>query len=175
MPKVLVIMGSSRSDGETAKSVDVLIKGQDAEVIDLLKYDIGFFDYDHKNTNDAFFDISKKMFAADKIVLATPVYWYAMSALLKMFFDRLSDLITVRKSDGRLLAGKHVYVLANGTDKDLPEGFDVPFKRTADYFDMNYVKLKYLYTGDDKEFLSSSWNTFLSFQKEIFKAEKGEK
>jgi multimeric flavodoxin WrbA len=31
--------------------------------------------------------------AHDQIILATPIYWYAVSAAMKNFLDRLSDLL----------------------------------------------------------------------------------
>ncbi len=139
MSRVLIIVGSSRLAGNTSHSVTELSKGYDPEVIHLGEHNIGYFDYSYKNQGDDFLRLSQKMLLANKIVFATPVYWYAMSAELKTFFDRLSDLLDIRKEEGRKLKDKDVYLIANGkTDIELPEGFEVPFKRTADYFDMNY-------------------------------------
>ncbi|WP_181306792.1 flavodoxin family protein [Rufibacter sp. XAAS-G3-1] len=72
------------------------------------------------------------------IVFATPVYWYAMSGLLKTFFDRLTGLVTVQKTLGRNLKGKTVFLVAVGADAELPDGFEVPFKLTAKYLNMKY-------------------------------------
>jgi multimeric flavodoxin WrbA len=72
-----------------------------------------------------------------------------MSAPLKIFFDRLSDLLETDKISGRALAGKRVWVIATGTEETLPEGFEVPFRRTADYFQMMYCGCAYLYAGTD--------------------------
>ena len=72
-----------------------------------------------------------------------------MSAQLKMFFDRLSDLITIRKDLGRLLRGKSVAVVASGTDETMPDGFEVPFHRTCEYLGMTYVGAFYLPYGKD--------------------------
>jgi multimeric flavodoxin WrbA len=82
------------------------------------------------------------------IVFATPVYWYAMSGVMKIFFDRLSDLISTSKPLGRGLAGKSVYLFSTGSELEMPDGFEVPFKRTAEYFDMNYVKSIYVSVKD---------------------------
>jgi multimeric flavodoxin WrbA len=133
------MVGSSRRQGNTSKSVAELSKGHDPEIIHLCDHDIGYFDYRYANQEDDFVRLSQRMLQADKIIFATPVYWYAMSAELKTFFDRLSDLLDLRKAEGRKLKGKDVFLLANGkTDIELPEGFEIPFKRTADYFEMNY-------------------------------------
>lgn len=63
----------------------------------------------------------------DKIIFATPVYWYSMSGLMKTFFDRLTDLVTIQKSVGRKLKGKETFLFAVGTDDLLPAGFTIPF------------------------------------------------
>jgi multimeric flavodoxin WrbA len=110
---------------------------------------IGGYDYKHFNAQDAFGGIAEKMAEAGKIVFATPVYWYTMSAPMKVFFDRLTDLTENLKSLGKSLAGKPVWVIATGTEKVLPEGFEVPFARTAGYFGMIYRGCVYLYTGTD--------------------------
>ena len=81
------------------------------------------------------------------IVFATPVYWYAMSAPLKIFFDRLTDMTENLKALGKSLAGKPVWIIATGTEEILPEGFEVPFARTAEYFGMIYRGCAYLHTG----------------------------
>ncbi len=166
---VLVILGASRSDGETAGSVDRLTRGQDAEVIDLLPLNIGFFDYSFRNAADDFLGVSKRMMAADRIVFATPVYWYAMSAPMKILFDRFCDLVRMRKPEGRLLAGKQTYLLANGTDTELPEGFEVPFKRTSEYLNMHYRGAHYLYTGPNVGLRETSWEKLEAFGKTVFR------
>ena len=38
-------------------------------------------------------------------------------------------------------------MIATGTENVLPEGFEVPFARTAGYFGMRYRGCAYLYTG----------------------------
>ena len=52
--------------------------------------------------------------------------------------DRLTDLTTIRKEWGKSLKGKCVVILAVGSDEHLPEGFEIPFKQTAEYLDMEY-------------------------------------
>jgi multimeric flavodoxin WrbA len=143
----LVILGSARSDGQTRRAVDIAFAPGAAELVLLPDFIIGGYDYKHFNADDAFGGIAQKMAEADKIVFATPVYWYTMSAPLKIFFDRLTDLTENLKCLGKNLAGKQVWVIASGTEAALPEGFEVPFARTAGYFNMTYRGCAYLYTG----------------------------
>ncbi len=67
---------------------------------------------------------------------------------MMIFFDRLSDLISTSKPIGRALSGKSVYLFSTGSDLELPDGFEVPFKRTSDYFEMKYVKSIYVSVKD---------------------------
>jgi len=145
----LVILGSARSGGETRRAVALAFPEGTARLINLPDFVIGGYAYDHLNAEDAFGQIADAMVAAEKIVFATPVYWYAMSAPMKVFFDRLSDLTENRKAQGKALIGKSVWLIATGTETELPEGFEVPFVRTAEYFGMQYRGAAYLYTGQD--------------------------
>jgi multimeric flavodoxin WrbA len=145
----LVILGSARPDGETRRAVDIAFPSDVAELVVLPDFIIGGYDYKHFNADDAFGGIAQRMAEAEKIVFATPVYWYAMSAPMKVFFDRLTDLTENLKRQGKALAGKPVWVIATGTEETLPEGFEIPFARTAGYFGMTYRGSAYLYTGTD--------------------------
>ena len=137
--KTLIIMGSARSDGNTRKIVEAIIHKTNADFIDLNAYKISYFDYEHGNKADDFVEIATKMTNYEQIVFATPVYWYAMSAQLKTFFDRLSDLLTIRKPLGRQLrGGKKMYSIACSSDAIDYEGFTMPFKNTAEYLGMEY-------------------------------------
>jgi multimeric flavodoxin WrbA len=149
MPCPLVVLGSARPDGETRRAVDIAFPDGPAQLVVLPHHAIGGYDYGHANARDDFTAIADAMTKADTIVFATPVYWYAMSAPLKIFFDRLTDLTENLKAQGKALAGKSVWVIATGTEAELPEGFEIPFARTADYFGMAYRGSVYLYTGED--------------------------
>lgn len=139
---VLVILGSSRQNSTTLEAVQSELPFKDYELVELCKQSIHPYDYDSAPKDD-FLNIVDKMINAKTIVFATPVYWYSMSGYLKTFFDRLTELITTCKHLGRQLKGKEVYLLSTGSDVSLPDGFEIPFKRTCEYFEMNYIKSYY--------------------------------
>src|SRR5690349_7472947 len=94
MARPLAILGSARSDGHTAALLKRLIDGSDCEVIDLNATNIACFRYDQRYADDdEFLAIVERMIAAPIVIFATPVYWYAFSAVMKNFIDRLSDLL----------------------------------------------------------------------------------
>lgn len=144
MSKVLVILGSARTESNTFKAIEKHLPLSEYTLIDLLNYEVLPFSYDGYSKEDDFLKIVQVMMESDVIVFATPVYWYAMSGSMKIFFDRFSDLITKQKPFGRALAGKETWLVATGSDEVLPEGFEVPFKRTSEYFNMNHKKTIYI-------------------------------
>jgi multimeric flavodoxin WrbA len=160
--KSLVILGSARADGETRRAVEIALP-RNPDLVVLSHHHIGGYDYDHANDGDDFRSIVDAMLAHNRIVFATPVYWYAMSAPLKIFFDRLTDLLETAKTSGQALAGKEVWVIASGTEEDLPEGFEVPFRCTAGHFAMDYRGCGYLYTGTDSSLRSRSEAALTAF------------
>ena len=149
MKPPLVILGSARPDGETRRAVDLAFPDGSAELVILPNFAIGGYDYAHLNAQDTFGAVAQAMVATDKIVFATPVYWYAMSAPLKIFFDRLTDLTENLKAVGKAVAGKSVWLIATGAEPELPDGFEVPFACTAQYLSMVYRGGVYLHTGND--------------------------
>lgn len=143
MSKVLVILGSARSESNTFEAIEKHLPFPEYTLVDLLKYEVSPYSYADYSKEDDFLKIVQIMMESDVIVFATPVYWYAMSGTMKIFFDRFSDLITRQKPFGRALAGKETWLIATGSDETLPEGFEVPFKRTSEYFDMSYKQAIY--------------------------------
>jgi putative NADPH-quinone reductase len=146
----LIILGSARSDGNTAAAARHLLDrlGGEAELVDLLQHRIEPYSYGRSDQGDDFLGIVDRMLQCDHIVFATPVYWYAMSGGLKTFFDRLTDLTRgAGKERGRALAGRSVWLLATGTDPQLPAGFEEPFARTSAYLGMLWREARYVRTG----------------------------
>lgn len=143
--KTLIIHGAAPGHHKTFDAVGKLSPFKDFELVDLLNFKIHPYNYDQsKNSHDDFKTIVKKMLEAENIIFATPVYWYAMSGTLKNFFDRFSDLL--RTPEGRALKGKKTYLIATGSDPELPPGFETPFRLTSEYFEMDYQRAFYLKT-----------------------------
>lgn len=67
-----------------------------------------------------------------------------MSGTLKVFFDRLTELLSTHKPIGKSLKGKKTYLISTGTDPVLPVGFEIPFKMTSEYFEMTFENTYYL-------------------------------
>ncbi|HHX8265685.1 TPA: flavodoxin family protein [Vibrio diabolicus] len=142
--KIAVILGTSKSDGNTRNLVDSFAEKSGAKLFDLSNYSISFYDYEHNNRSDDFLSIIHELVDYDHFVFASPVYWYSMSAQLKVFFDRLSDLLTIEKNLGRKLKGKSVSVLSTGYNTELPDCFVQPFELTADYMQLDFKGCEYL-------------------------------
>ena len=136
---ILLIFGSARTNGNTRMIADFILERMpNAELMDLKSFSFSGYDYDHKNSDDDFFQMAEHMLTFDNIIFCTPVYWYSMSAIMKMFLDRWSDLVTIRKEKGRGLAGKKLFALCCSSDEEKHEGFFMPFEKTAGYLDMVY-------------------------------------
>lgn len=143
-PRVLVIIGSARGNSNTLQAVKNLCPYEQYELLDLRHCRIRNYEYDPStNEDDDFKVIAAKLLDSDVIIFATPVYWYSMSGSMKVFFDRLTDLTGKYKSIGKALKHKRTYLIASGGSPTLPEGFEVPFRKTSEYFDMLFIEAFY--------------------------------
>ncbi len=140
MRKTVIIQGSSRSIGNTSKIINFIAQKKNYDIIDLHDKNIGHFDYDFRNKNDDFLPLIKNVIETyDTIIFATPVYWYTMSGILKVFFDRFSDLLHFKKELGRKLKGKNMAVISCGSGPEIKEEFTMPFIESANYLGMHYL------------------------------------
>lgn len=96
--KKVIISGSARNDGDTAALTDQLVEKTGWDLIRLNDFHFSYYDYQHQNRDDDFLSLMKQLIHGyDTIIFATPVYWYAMSGIMKVFFDRFTDLLTIEK------------------------------------------------------------------------------
>lgn len=151
MSKPIIIFGSSRSNGNTYSAVSLIkesLKGP--SFIDLSKYEVGDFDYEFKNKDDDFMQIIDQLLEHKTVILATPIYWYTMSATMKRFVDRLSDLLSINKEYGRLLREKYLAVISSySIHPEGKDGFEQIFINISNYLGMNYLGCYFHYSGDN--------------------------
>src|ERR1017187_1368681 len=93
MHSTIALFSSSRRNGNTGQLVDRIAMELNIEVVNLDNLRISSFDYEHRNRNDDFESIMKRVLGHDQIIFATPVYWYSVSPAMKVFLDRLSDFL----------------------------------------------------------------------------------
>jgi multimeric flavodoxin WrbA len=152
----VMIFGSSRSHGNTRKAVDAILSGAPCPFFDLSKFKISPFDYDHRNRGDDFIPLMEDIITYETLIIATPVYWYQMSAQHKIFFDRWSDLLKIRKDLGQKLRGKNLFVIAS-FQSSYPKGFEETFSQICAYLGMNYWGTSFIYSGiENKAFLKNN-------------------
>lgn len=150
MNKTVIVQASSRSDGDTHKIVKHIVSLTDYDVIDLNTKNIGHYDYDYKNKDDDFIALMTHIINNyNTIIFATPVYWYSMSGILKVFFDRISDLLRTHKDTGRKLRGKNMSMISISNHDDVKPGFSMPFVESADYLGMIYLGDIHTYIEDN--------------------------
>ena len=168
MSKPLIIFGSSRKNGNTGIIINEVFQGEEYDLVNLNDLNIGYYQYTDKTQQDDFIDQILKMQRTETIIFATPIYWYSMSAQMKTFFDRFSDLINVRKDLGQSLKSKRVFLITSSSQNYLPQGFEMPFKGIADYFGMVYKGSLHSWSKDGKipEVLKDS---IQKFRNKIFK------
>ena len=111
MKKVLVISSTPRKGGNSEKLAERFLEGarsagHDAELVCLRDLKIGYCTgcYACAKTGkcargDDMAALAEKILAADVIALATPVYFYTMSAQLKTMIDRLVPYYRRVRSD----------------------------------------------------------------------------
>lgn len=137
--KGIIILGSSRSKGDTFQIVDYVSSKTSYPIIDLKEKKIGEFDYNNQyDDGDEFMSLIRIIADEfDTIIIASPVYWYSMSGIMKTFFDRLSDIIRYEKDTGRKFRGKSIAAISC-SGPDLVDGFYMPYRESANYLGMNY-------------------------------------
>jgi len=160
LKKGVIIQASARSNGNTAKIVNAIKSQTQFDVIDLNTKEIKHFDYEFKNNDDDFNLLFKELTKKyDVILFATPIYWYTMSGMLKVFLDRISDFLFHEKEIGRLLRGKQMGIVSCGSDTAVFEGFAMPFVQSANYLGMDY--LGHLHTWIENEDVSGNVNDLI--------------
>lgn len=168
--KPLIISGSARRDGNTKILTEELIRLSSWNIVDLNDYDFSYYDYEHRNRHDDFLKLMRDIISKrDTLIFVTPVYWYSMSGIMKVFFDRLTDLLTIEKELGRKLRGKKVGALSCSAGDNLGEYFWLPFSKTCEYLGMEYLAHAHTVAGErSTEKLQKFIRKFSAIQKDGF-------
>lgn len=132
MVKVIGINGSPRKYGNTYKMLSIALKyaqveGARVEIINLydyrLEHCIGCLSDEQRACRypcvleDDMKIIYDKVLEAEGIILATPIYWYLPSSMMKLFIDRLTVFENMVFIEGKSwVEGKVAGVIVAGND-----------------------------------------------------------
>jgi multimeric flavodoxin WrbA len=162
-----VLIASSRSNGHTAALVNAAFPDDAGAIVDISARQIGYYSYTNQSAGDDFIPVVERGLRHPLWVVATPLYWYTMSAQAKTFLDRLSDLLEFRKDLGRQLRGKYLAVLCTGTDAAEPPHFAEPFELTANYLGMRYLGQHYAQLVDGAPMSTTQREVALQFSRDL--------
>jgi multimeric flavodoxin WrbA len=140
MLTTIALLSGSRRHGNTGQLMDQVAALLGIEVVDLASQRISAFDYEHRNRGDDFEPLIQRVLAHQQVIFATPVYWYAVSPAMKVFLDRISDLLEVPDllPSGRRLRGKNAYVLCTSAGDEPDPAFAGAFRETFAYLGMHF-------------------------------------
>ena len=161
MPKnILVLSGSPKKNGNTAALVEWFAEGAHLEGAHVEVVQTAFLKYDFPGCTscrscqktdgyectieDDVKSVLAKMILADVIVMATPLYFFAASAQLKMVIDRMFSLYRWDNAAGTMktsLKGKTLVLLASAYEDVGMDALEKPFALTADYTGMKFESL----------------------------------
>lgn len=134
-----IVNGSSRTDGHSAIISQQIKNKTNSKIFHLADYNIGYFDYDNAHFDDDFIPLINALIEYPVWVLVTPVYWYSMSAQMKTWLDRMSDILKWSKDLEPSLKKTSWYILSCGSDDEETPGYFVPFRMSAEYLDIMYL------------------------------------
>jgi multimeric flavodoxin WrbA len=142
MRSTIALFSSGRRHGNTGRFIDRVSATLGIETIDLASLNLAPFDYLHRNRSDDFEPLVRQVLHHEQIIFATPIYWYAVSPAMKIFLDRISDLLELPDllEAGRRLRGKTAYVVCTSVD-------DVPSRQFIDAFTETFAYLGMRFGG----------------------------
>jgi multimeric flavodoxin WrbA len=140
MPSTIALFASSRRHGNTGRLIDRLSADLPIEVIDLADRNLSAYDYEHRNRGDEFEALIGRVLEFDQVIFASPVYWYAVSPPMKVFIDRLSDLLDLEelREQGRRLRGKTAFVACTSVCEEAAPSFVGALCDTFSYLGMRF-------------------------------------
>lgn len=132
--KILFINGSPNRKGNTAALAEILFKGKEYEVLNLIDYRIG--SYGQMFADDQLEEVIAKMKEAEVIVIGSPLYWHNICGSVRNVLDRFYGLVGNGEFSGRKL-----YFLFQGAspEKWMLEAGDYTMGRFAKLYGMEYA------------------------------------
>jgi multimeric flavodoxin WrbA len=129
MRRVVIVKGSPREAGNTAMLAHQVVEGARAAGAKVDSFYLHAMQINPCDACDACHaepfsgcivdddmqEIYPKLMDADAIVIASPVYWFTMSAQTKLFMDRCYALVD---AEGYLLRGKEIGIVMTYGDSD---------------------------------------------------------
>ena len=151
--KVVGFVGSPRKGGNTDTLVEQVLAGAadagyETEKVYLVDYDLTPIDPvygEEANWTDPRQDVADqlvdKIVAADVVILGSPVYWFSVSGLLKLFIDRWALYQRGGERLRDLTPGKRMVVALAMADADdsYVEGILAPLRYAAKWLKMQWV------------------------------------
>ncbi|WP_017473198.1 flavodoxin family protein [Amphibacillus jilinensis] len=145
----LVLLGSSRRNGNTEHLVNVALQGIEHEKIYLLENNI-FPIVDQRHVTEGFspvHDDYERLFSDflkhDTLFFVTPLYWFGMSGQMKIFFDRWSQYLRDDRFDfTKEMMKKRAYVIVVGENPD-PKITSLPLIQQFNYI-FDYVGIEFV-------------------------------
>ncbi|MFH0984432.1 MAG: flavodoxin family protein [Candidatus Omnitrophota bacterium] len=161
MPKnILILSGSPKKNGNTAALIEWFAEGAVSQNAHIELVHTAFLKYKFPGCTscracqkeeaygcvieDEARPVLSKMASADVIVMATPLYFFAASAQLKVLIDRMFSLYKWDNTAGTMrtvLQGKTLVLLASAYEDVGLEALEKPFVLTAEYSGMPYASL----------------------------------
>ncbi len=164
--KILILSGSPKKDGNTAALVNWFSEGARSKAAQVEIVNTAYLKY--KSTGctscracqksdlyecvikDEATPVLKRMAAADVIVMATPLYFFAASAQLKLIFDRMFSLYKWDNDTGAMktvLKSKTLVLIASAFEDVGLDALAKPFALTAEYTGMKFESLLVINAG----------------------------
>jgi multimeric flavodoxin WrbA len=150
MLNTLALFSSSRRNGNTGQFMDRIASKLGIEVVDLAKLRMTPYDYDHCNRSDDFEPLMERVLTHEQVIFATPIYWYAVSPVMKVFLDRISDFLELPDllPKGRRLRGKNAFIICTSICDEPSPAFMCSFRETFDYLGMTFGGVAHLNCQD---------------------------
>lgn len=153
MNKTIVIFGNSSKPDGSRVLADEVAREFGFKVIDLAEYDIN-----NREINDPLIEVVEQVIHADTVIFATPVYCYSMSARMKLFLDRLTDLARMDEELKAMLRGKRGLLLSTGAETLAPRYLEETFSLLLAYLGIEYGGM--LYRSRDTDFTPAQIRAF---------------